>query len=123
MTDTYDTTIRVAGLAGDDEPVETLRWAANDRVLGHLGSEELPVAAAEALARAVDSAALRELAGLARDDPREAADLLAQAATELGYPLRSPRAVRWDHARRAGAQLLAGHQPPPTRQSSALESG
>lgn len=66
------------------------------------------MAAAHALARGVDSPALRELAGLGRADVRDATDLFKRAMTELGHPLRSPRAVLWGHTRQIAAELLAG---------------
>lgn len=56
-----------------------------DRFLaGEVGSERLPLLAAEALAEGSDSPALRELAGLSSAEVREARDLLARAATEAG---------------------------------------
>jgi hypothetical protein len=75
--------------------VMVLVAAADDYVTGRLGSEALPMVASEALARAVDSPALRELAGLGRRDSREAADLLALAMDELGHPLRTALEVLW----------------------------
>jgi hypothetical protein len=88
--------------------VEELKRAADDYVLGRLGAEELPMAAALALARGVDSPALRELAGLGRADVRDATDLFERVMTDLGHPLRSSQAVRWDRARQVAARLLDG---------------
>ena len=46
--------------------------------------DDLPMAAAHALARGIDSPSLRELAGLSRGQSREAVDLFRQAMDELG---------------------------------------
>jgi hypothetical protein len=52
---------------------------------GHLRDEGLPWIAAEALARGIDSPALRELAGLnQREDPCEIRDLYEVALEQLG---------------------------------------
>ncbi|GIJ43735.1 hypothetical protein Val02_06210 [Virgisporangium aliadipatigenens] len=88
--------------------MEDLGRAADDYILGLVGAEELPLAAAQALARGVDSPALRELAGLGRADVRDATDLFDRAMSELGRPLRAPRAVLWEQARQVAAGLLAG---------------
>jgi hypothetical protein len=88
--------------------VQILRAAADDYVLQRVGAEDLPMIAADALARGVDSPALRELAGLSRTDTRESADLLAHAMGELGHPLRERRVVLWDRARQAAAALING---------------
>ncbi|MBB4742591.1 hypothetical protein BJY16_006050 [Actinoplanes octamycinicus] len=92
--------------------MEKLREAADDYVLDQLGGADLPMVAAHALARGVDSPALRELAGLSRTDVREAADLLKQAMSELGHPLCEPAAVRWRRARDLARAVLGGEVAP-----------
>lgn len=67
-----------------------------DRFLaGEVGSERLPLLAAEALAEGCDSPALRELAGLSTTEVREARDLLTRAAAETGAVM--PGTGRWSH--------------------------
>jgi hypothetical protein len=92
----------------DDDGVRILLAAADDYVLGRLGAEALPMTAAQALARDVDSPALRELAGLGRTETREAHDLFAQTMVELGHPLRDRRVVLWDRAGQVAGAVLAG---------------
>jgi hypothetical protein len=94
--------------------MEELGHAVDDYILGRVDARDLPMIAAHALARCVDSPALRQLAGLARTEPRDAADLLDRAMTELGRPLRPPRTVLWDRARRAAAELVSGSVDAPT---------
>jgi hypothetical protein len=53
-----------------------LRDVAVRVLVGVVGTEELPMIAARALAEGQDSPSLRELAGLSRRDHREAGDLL-----------------------------------------------
>jgi hypothetical protein len=61
-----------------------LSWEADEYVLGRVDSSQLPMIAAQALARGIDSPALCELAGLGRAEVREAGDLFAIAMAELG---------------------------------------
>ncbi|MDG4826067.1 hypothetical protein O7635_29820 [Asanoa sp. WMMD1127] len=93
--------------------VERLVRVADDRVLGRGRSEELPMVAAEALARGVDSPALRELAGLGRSDVREAAELFERAMAELGHPPRSKDAVAWARIRDIADRLFTRRAAPP----------
>ncbi|MGP3961958.1 hypothetical protein ACTWPT_38825 [Nonomuraea sp. 3N208] len=67
--------------------MEQLEEAAVRLVLEDLLPDELPLLAAEALARGVDSPALRELAGLFSHEVREARDLFYLAMDELGSPI------------------------------------
>ncbi|MEV0597096.1 hypothetical protein [Nonomuraea cavernae] len=67
--------------------MERLEEAAVRLVLEDMLSDELPMLAAEALARGVDSSALRELAGLFSHEVREARDLFYLAMEELGSPV------------------------------------
>jgi hypothetical protein len=88
--------------------VRILLAAADGYVLQQVGAEALPTAAAQSLARGVDSPALCELAGLGRTETREAHDLFTQAMLELGHPLRDRRVVLWDRAGRVARAVLAG---------------
>jgi hypothetical protein len=88
--------------------VEQFTRAVDDYILRRVDARDLPMIAAQALARGVDSPALRELAGLGRADARDAADLLTRALQELGRPLRGPQQVRWDRARRLAGDVVAG---------------
>ncbi|MEV5826042.1 hypothetical protein AB0L25_10735 [Spirillospora sp. NPDC052242] len=68
--------------------MEILRRLFCDYVTGELAPEALPLIGAEALARGVDSPALRQLAGYnARDDVRDIQDLYLAAMAELGLPM------------------------------------
>jgi hypothetical protein len=88
--------------------VDALTQAVDDLAVGSLAPEQLPMVAAEALARGVDSPSLRALAGLGRSEVREARDLFSAAMTELGHPpasteqalLRQARGVAIDFINR-----------------------
>ncbi|QLH22571.1 hypothetical protein [Streptomyces sp. Rer75] len=87
-----------------------LRKTAVDLVLGEQSTHELPMLAAEALARGVDSPALRTLAGLSRADASR--ELFWQAMAELGFPRPDPETA-WHHRMRWAAQsLLRGELSP-----------
>ncbi|WP_156910335.1 hypothetical protein [Nocardia mangyaensis] len=64
--------------------MDDLDTAADLFALGERGREDLPMVAAEALARGLDSPALIELACLHRTDTRDAPDLFRTALAELG---------------------------------------
>ncbi|MEH0932661.1 hypothetical protein [Micromonospora sp. CPCC 205558] len=74
--------------------------------------DDLPMAAAHALTRGVDSPSLRELAGLSKGQPREAVDLFRQAMDELGCPVPGESAARLYLMRQAAAEILAGKGDP-----------
>ncbi|SNS64155.1 hypothetical protein SAMN05421812_101230 [Asanoa hainanensis] len=93
--------------------MDALIRVADDGVLGRGRTEDFPMVAAQALARGVDLPALRELAGLGRDDVRDAADLFERAMTELGHPLREGDAIRWARIREAATSLLEKRTAPP----------
>jgi hypothetical protein len=97
----------------EDDLMEEIRRVADDYVLRRLCAEDLPMAAAQALTRGVDSPALRELAGLGRADVRDAVDLLGKAMAELGHPVRSPGAILRERAQLAAVRLLAGELAAP----------
>lgn len=75
--------------------------------------EDLPMAAALALARGIDSPALRELAGLGRrSDTAEIHNLFEHALEQLEVAMPSPeQAARRDLHRLAG-ELVAGRRTP-----------
>ncbi|MFC5753801.1 hypothetical protein [Actinomadura rugatobispora] len=80
--------------------VTGLHRLACDYVIGELGPEALPSIAAEALARGVDSLALRELAGCnASDDVRDIRDLYLAAMAELEIPMPDADSVLWEKVR------------------------
>ncbi|MBN9326958.1 MAG: hypothetical protein BGO38_14355 [Cellulomonas sp. 73-145] len=66
--------------------------------------EDLPDVASRALAHGVDVPALRELAALGRQDPREARDLFLLAMAQLG--IEPP--TRWDAVRSWARQIVNG---------------
>ncbi|MGY4909089.1 hypothetical protein [Micromonospora aurantiaca (nom. illeg.)] len=70
--------------------------------------DDLPMAAAHALTRGIDSPGLRELAGLSRGQSREAVDLFRQAMGELGSPVPDERGARLHLMRQAAASIVAG---------------
>ncbi|MEV4519869.1 hypothetical protein AB0J77_06525 [Micromonospora tulbaghiae] len=70
--------------------------------------DDLPMAAAHALTRGVDSPGLRELAGLSKGQSREAVDLFRQAMDELGSPMPDERGARLHLMRQAAADIVAG---------------
>jgi hypothetical protein len=65
------------------------RTSRTDSLPGSIPSEDFPSWAAQALAKGLDSPALRELAGLPRTEVREGRDLLRSALAELGAVMPS----------------------------------
>ncbi|MEU8421903.1 hypothetical protein AB0C15_13605 [Micromonospora sp. NPDC048835] len=74
--------------------------------------DDLPMAAAHALTRGVDSPSLRELAGLSKGQSREAVDLFLQAMDELGCPVPDESGARLHRMREAAAHIVAGEGDP-----------
>ncbi|MFF7444432.1 hypothetical protein [Streptomyces sp. NPDC008122] len=75
--------------------------------------EDLPMAAAQALAIGMDTPALCELAGLPRHaDPRDIRDTFEQALQELGIKLPDHRLARRYALRRLAARFIAGEVDP-----------
>lgn len=71
------------------------------------------MAAAEAIARGVDSPSLRELAGLGRrDDVRDIRELYRAAMQELGIDLPGAAAVRWEYVLFWAQRMLDGTLSP-----------
>ncbi|MFF2087479.1 hypothetical protein ACFVVM_27205 [Nocardia sp. NPDC058176] len=96
--------------------MDDLDTAADLFALGELGREDLPMVAAEALARGLDSPALIELACLHRTDTRDAPDLFHTALAELGldsvsWPEREA-AILLRHATQHAERLLSGAGDP-----------
>ena len=75
---------------------------------GRLASEDLPEIAVEALVRGLDSPALRILAGQARSDVRDSADLFRVALDELGIELPDADRARWRLARCTAGDIVTG---------------
>lgn len=75
--------------------------------------EDLPMAAALALARGIDSPALRELAGLGRrSDTAELHSLFEHALDELEMPMPSPEQAARRDLHRLARDLVAGRRTP-----------
>lgn len=92
--------------------VRELRDLAVRLALGRLNGDDLPMAAASALAEGIDSPALRELAGLSRGESREAMDLFRVAMTELGHPVPDQRGARLHLMRAAATAIVTGEGDP-----------
>ena len=103
-----------ARVAGMDELRELVwRYAADSAYV-----EDLPMRAAEALARGVDSPALRELAGLGRrSDSGEIRELYAAAMAELGIRIPTVEEAFRRDVLRAARDLVEGRLTP--RQAAA----
>jgi hypothetical protein len=80
--------------AGDDCSVETLTCAIEDYLYGLDTGLDPTMAAAEALARGLDSPALAELAGLSKDSAYEIREVVPNVVDELAIEVSSlPEAV------------------------------
>jgi hypothetical protein len=91
------------------DPLEVAAWR---MAVGTLASEDLPEIATEALVRGLDSPALRVLAGQARCDVRDSADLFRVALDELGIELPDADHAQWHLARRTAGDIVAGRIRP-----------
>lgn len=90
----------------------SLLHAAARYVLGLATAQELPGAAANALAAGLDSPSLRQLAA-AQGDGRATIDrLLRSALTELRWTMPSPAEAGLLHARRVAEDIVAGRVAP-----------
>ncbi len=98
--------------------MDVLREQLADAVVGH-GHPDLPMVAAQALARGLDSPALREVAGLGRADP--ALEPFTAALAELGLAWPTEGEAHLAAARRVCAGLLAG-EPDGARAARAAET-
>ena len=92
--------------------MEALEITACRLVIGDLATENLPSVATEALVHEVDSPSLRQLAGLAPGDVREAYDLFRAALDELGLPLPDKDAALWRLTQLVATQIVAGSIAP-----------
>ncbi|MEU8217166.1 hypothetical protein AB0C47_15465 [Micromonospora taraxaci] len=92
--------------------MEQLRDLAIRLAMDEPVGDDLPMAAAHALTRGVDSPSVRELAGLSKGQSREAVDLFRQAMDELGYPVPDRSGARLHLMREAAASIVAGKGDP-----------
>lgn len=93
--------------------MDELRALAWEYAAGRKLPQDLPMAAALALARGVDSPALRELAGLGRrSDTAELHSLFERALDELGVPLPSPEQAARRDLHRLARDFVAGRSTP-----------
>jgi hypothetical protein len=93
--------------------METLRRALVRLSVDDQPAEDLPEIATQALVRGIDSPALRELAGLSRDDARRGArDLYITAMAELGVQMPTPTEAARELVRFWAAEMLAGRLTP-----------
>lgn len=92
--------------------MEQLRDLAIRLATGKPVGDDLPMAAAHALTRGIDSPTLRELAGLPKGDSREAVDLFRQAMDEVGWPVPNESIARLHLMREAASHILAGKGDP-----------
>jgi hypothetical protein len=87
------------------DPLEVAAWR---MAVGRLASDDLLEIATEALARGLDSPALRALAGQARWDVRDSSDLFRVALDELGIELPDADCAQWRLARRTADDIVTG---------------
>jgi hypothetical protein len=80
--------------------------------IGEQSSEELPMLAAEALARGIDSPSLREAAGVPNSEVREARDLFVVALSELGIAVPNVDDALWRLVRHVATQIVDGRIAP-----------
>ncbi|MFC3492899.1 hypothetical protein [Glycomyces rhizosphaerae] len=81
-----------------------------DFLYGFDSGVDVPMEAAHALVRGLDSPALIDLAGLNRDDRLEIRDLIPTAAEELGVAIEPLKAVFERRVREIAAAYLAGER-------------
>lgn len=87
--------------------VAALRWA-----IGTQPAEQLPDLATDALVRGLDSPALRELAGMARDDFWRIKSLFEVTTEELGIVIPDEQTALWLLAKNTAAEIVAGTVSP-----------
>lgn len=93
--------------------MDELRELAWQYAASRMFPEDLPMAAAQALARGIDSPALRELAGLGRrSDTAEIHSLFERALNELEVPMPSPEQAARRDLHRIARDLVAGLRTP-----------
>lgn len=85
------------------EPLAVAAW---ELVTGELRAEDLPVLAADALARGLDSPTLGELAAQSASDVRDSRDLFGQVINELGIELPDPDRARWNLVRETARAIV-----------------
>ena len=92
----------------DDDPVEQLKRALEDYVYNLDPKLDLPMAAAHALIRGLDSQALRELAGQTRDATYEVRELVPSVIEELEVEVSALPQTVFARAREAASAYLSG---------------
>jgi hypothetical protein len=81
-----------------------------DFVYGFGSGVDVPMAAAHALVRGLDSPALMDLAGLNREERLEIRDLIPTVAEQLGFDIETLKAVFERRVREIAAAYLAGER-------------
>lgn len=81
-----------------------------DFVYGFDSGVDVPMEAAHALVRGLDSPALVDLAGLNREERLEIRDLIPTAAAELGFAIEPLKVVFERRVREIAAAYLAGER-------------
>ncbi|MQM28164.1 hypothetical protein [Glycomyces albidus] len=81
-----------------------------DFVYGFDSGVDVPMEAAHALVRGLDSPALRDLAGLDREERLEIRDLVTATAAQLGFAIEPLQAVFEQRVREIAAAYLAGER-------------
>lgn len=90
-----------------------MRELAWQHAAGRVFPEDLPMEAAEALVRGVDSTALRELAGLGRrSDPTQIHSLFEEALREVGITIPSAEMAARRDLRNLARDLVEGRTSP-----------
>jgi hypothetical protein len=93
--------------------MDELREVAWEVAAGRTFPEDLPMAAALALARGIDSPALRELAGLGRrSDTAELRSMFVHALEQLKIALPSPDQAARRDLHRLAQEFVAGERTP-----------
>jgi hypothetical protein len=93
--------------------MDELREVAWELAAGRKFPEDLPMAAALALARGIDSPALRELAGLGRrSDTTELRSLFELALSQLKMMIPSPDQAARRDLHRLAQEFVAGNRTP-----------
>src|SRR4029078_1676242 len=95
-----------------DDGIGLLELAALRLAVDEQPPEDLPVVAADALARGFDSPALREAAGISRRDIRDARDRFEDALAELGIAIPGRVDAVWQLVRRVAREIVDGDVSP-----------
>jgi len=90
--------------------VQRLMRVFEDFVHGFGSGVDVPMEAAHALVRGLDSPALRDLAGLGREERLEIRDLIPVVAEQLGFAIEPLKAVFERRVRETASVYLAGER-------------